>query len=82
MRAADEVDAALGRLAKAARRLRPHSQELTGERGLQVLNAAYLVAAHRSGEVTALVRSLDRPGAAVRIEVSGPWVPYSFAGEG
>ncbi|MFD5028962.1 GvpL/GvpF family gas vesicle protein [Streptomyces sp. NPDC058220] len=80
LRTADTVDTAMRALAAASRRLRTHAQELTDGRGLQVLNAAYLVAADRTDEVSRAVRSLRRLTGA-HIEMSGPWVPYSFAGE-
>ncbi|MEV7140153.1 GvpL/GvpF family gas vesicle protein [Streptomyces tauricus] len=79
LRIAEAVDAEVGGLAKASRRLRPQSQA-AGERRVQVLNATYLVAEHRAEELARLTRTLrERTGA--RIELSGPWVPYSFVGE-
>ncbi|MFJ8637100.1 GvpL/GvpF family gas vesicle protein [Streptomyces sp. NPDC093568] len=79
LRTAEIVDAEVSRLATAFRRLRPHSAQ-AGERGVQVLNATYLVADHRAAELAQLTRALqERTGA--RIELSGPWVPYSFVGE-
>ncbi|AJE84084.1 Gas vesicle synthesis GvpLGvpF [Streptomyces albus] len=80
LRLGEEVDAELTGLARAGRRLRAHSQEFTGRELLQVLNATYLVAAEREAELRARVESL-RQKTGARIEVSGPWVPYSFAGE-
>jgi hypothetical protein len=53
---------------------------MTVGQGAQVLNAAYLVAADRVEEVVDTVRTL-RTVTGARIDVSGPWVPYSFAGE-
>ncbi|MFF3457424.1 GvpL/GvpF family gas vesicle protein [Streptomyces sp. NPDC002730] len=80
LRIADEVDAELRTLATAFRRLRSHGQELAGNRRIQILNATYLVAEHRVHELGRLAQSLrQRTGA--QIEVSGPWVPYSFVGE-
>ncbi|MCX4821233.1 GvpL/GvpF family gas vesicle protein [Streptomyces sp. NBC_01142] len=80
LRIADEVDAGLRTLATAFRRLRPHGQEPAGDRRLQILNATYLVAEHRVHELGGLAQTLrQRTGA--EIEVSGPWVPYSFVGE-
>ena len=79
LRAAEAVDTEVRGLATASRRLRPHPQP-PGERRVQVLNATYLVAEHRSEELALLTRTLrDRTGA--QIELSGPWVPYSFVGE-
>ncbi|MFI1497278.1 GvpL/GvpF family gas vesicle protein [Streptomyces platensis] len=81
LRTAEDIDAALSRLATATRRLRPHTQEMTGERHrLQVLNAAYLVTTVRERELLEAVELLRRRTGA-EVEVSGPWVPYSFAGE-
>ncbi|MGW4234689.1 GvpL/GvpF family gas vesicle protein [Streptomyces sp. NPDC004980] len=80
LRMAETVDAEFQGVAAAARRLRPHSPELAGDHRVQVLNATYLVAESRSGELETLTRMLqDSTGA--QIELSGPWVPYSFVGE-
>jgi hypothetical protein len=82
--AAERVDAELRRIAAAARRLRPHDGGSGDpERGRQVLNATYLVDTHRAAELTARVAELCRDpevGGRVRVEVTGPWAPYSFAG--
>lgn len=76
---AETVDEQVGRLATASRRLRPHPQPST-DRRVQILNATYLVADRRSEELALLTRTLrERTGA--QIELSGPWVPYSFVGE-
>lgn len=73
------MDEQVGRLATVSRRLRPHPQPST-DRRVQILNATYLVAEHRSEELALLTRTLrERTGA--EIELSGPWVPYSFVGE-
>ncbi|MEW1749980.1 GvpL/GvpF family gas vesicle protein [Streptomyces angustmyceticus] len=81
LRTAEDVDAALTRLATATRRLRPHSPEMTGEtHRLQILNATYLMRTERvQGLLDAVEGLRQRTGA--EVEVSGPWVPYSFAGE-
>ncbi|WP_326654457.1 MULTISPECIES: GvpL/GvpF family gas vesicle protein [unclassified Streptomyces] len=80
LRIADEVDAELQNLATAFRRLRTHGQEPAGNRRIQILNATYLVAEQRVHELGRLAETLrQRTGA--QIEVSGPWVPYSFVGE-
>ncbi|MCX5008748.1 GvpL/GvpF family gas vesicle protein [Streptomyces sp. NBC_00638] len=79
LRTAEAVDTEVRGLATASRRLRPHAQP-SGERRVQVLNATYLVAEHRAEELALLARTLrERTGA--DIELSGPWVPYSFVGE-
>ncbi|MET8677848.1 GvpL/GvpF family gas vesicle protein [Streptomyces sp. NPDC004647] len=81
LRAAETVDATLRGIAVAARRLRPHGAESTGDRRTQVLNAAYLVAAGRDHELAAALEPL-RQDTGVQIEISGPWVPYSFTDGG
>lgn len=81
LQTAEDIDAALSRLATAARRLRPHSPEMTGEKHrLQILNATYLVTSVCEKRLRDAVASLThRTGA--EVELSGPWVPYSFVGE-
>ncbi|MCT9009218.1 GvpL/GvpF family gas vesicle protein [Streptomyces rhizosphaerihabitans] len=79
LRTAEAVDTEVRGLATASRRLRPHAQP-SGEHRVQVLNATYLVSARRAEELAVLTRTLrERTG--VDIELSGPWVPYSFVGE-
>ncbi|MGI5391216.1 GvpL/GvpF family gas vesicle protein [Streptomyces sp. CA-251251] len=79
--AAEAVDAELRRYAVAATRHRPQSERLTGRRAPQLLNAAYLVADAGSAAFTRALSRLtaEGPSGEVRIEASGPWVPYSFA---
>ncbi|QFZ77851.1 gas vesicle protein [Streptomyces fagopyri] len=80
LQAAEKVDSEVGLLAAASRRLRPHEPRLSGEQRSQILNATYLVADHRVEELAELTRSLSgRTG--LHIDLSGPWVPYSFVGE-
>jgi hypothetical protein len=45
-----------------------------------LLNAAYLVDEQRDEDLTAAVRALAAKHPAVRLELTGPWPPYSFAG--
>ncbi|MFE7754598.1 GvpL/GvpF family gas vesicle protein [Streptomyces sp. NPDC057429] len=80
LRMAETVDAEFQKVAAAARRLRPHGPDPADDHGVQVLNATYLVAERRSGELETLTRMLQATTGA-RIELSGPWVPYSFVGE-
>ncbi|OMI91786.1 gas vesicle protein [Streptomyces sp. M1013] len=78
---AEAVDAALRRHAVAATRHRPQSERLTGRRAPQLLNAAYLVEDARRADFTATLARFTAggPHPAVRVEASGPWIPYSFA---
>lgn len=45
-----------------------------------MLNAAYPVPRERSAELVALAERHGSRVAGVRVEVTGPWAPYSFAG--
>ncbi|MGW5135069.1 GvpL/GvpF family gas vesicle protein [Streptomyces sp. NPDC004135] len=78
---AHAVDRELRRYAVAATRHRPQSEQLTGTRVPQLLNAAYLVDDARRAEFAGAVDRLARAAAAAALEVtvSGPWIPYSFA---
>ena len=57
---------------------------VTGKDRPQVLNAAFLVDDGRAPAMVGAVRALagTHAGLDVRIDVSGPWVPYSFTGDG
>lgn len=78
---AEAVDAELRRYAVAATRHRPQSERLTGRRAPQLLNVAYLVEdARRTAFAEALARlTAEGRRPAVRVDASGPWIPYSFA---
>lgn len=77
LRTADRVDAAVRAVAVAARRLRTHGPELTGGHRSQVLNAAYLLPVGREERLRAALAPYLRDPC-VELELSGPWVPYSF----
>ncbi|MFI2378542.1 GvpL/GvpF family gas vesicle protein [Streptomyces sp. NPDC018964] len=67
--------------AEASRLHAPQNPTLSGASGRNVLNAAYLVPRVKSEE---FVEKVDRtkdsePG--IRVELTGPWAAYSFAGE-
>ncbi|GAA0589595.1 GvpL/GvpF family gas vesicle protein [Streptomyces crystallinus] len=66
--------------AEAQRLHRPQSTRVSGQPGENVLNAAYLVPRERSAEFVSLVERHRSQAAGVRVEVTGPWAPYSFAG--
>ncbi|WP_327191499.1 GvpL/GvpF family gas vesicle protein [Streptomyces xinghaiensis] len=84
LRAAEQVDAALRGISAAARRLRVHDARPAGDPRTHLLNAAYLIDRDRDETVAATLRRLraDPGTAGVHIEVTGPWVPYSFAATG
>ncbi|MEU4348180.1 GvpL/GvpF family gas vesicle protein [Streptomyces sp. NPDC023838] len=66
--------------AEAQRLHRPQSARISQQPGENVLNAAYLVPRERGAEFVALVERHRSRAAGVRVEVTGPWAPYSFAG--
>ncbi|TDD99037.1 GvpL/GvpF family gas vesicle protein [Jiangella asiatica] len=75
---AEDVHGELSRHAVAARRLAVHDPRVTGSATPMTLNGAYLVA---DGEAdlfrTAMAALAERHGD-TRVEVAGPWPPYSF----
>jgi hypothetical protein len=70
----------LASIAVAARRHPLQDPKLSGQPGWMVLNGAYLVDDARADEFAAAVRHLHTELPDVRIELTGPWSPYSFAG--
>ncbi|HET6857406.1 MAG TPA: GvpL/GvpF family gas vesicle protein [Streptomyces sp.] len=78
---ARQVHAELGEFAEAAMLHRPQDAKLSGVPGENVMNAAYLVPRERSEAFIEEVERLRPQDAAVRVELTGPWAPYSFAGE-
>lgn len=79
LRTADEVHAALASRCVASRRLRPQDPRLTGHEGTMTLNGAYLVEIGASEEFSRAATALAEQYPEARIEVHGPWPPYSFA---
>jgi hypothetical protein len=75
---ARRIDEALRTLADDARHHRAQDPKLSGARGQMVLNAAYLVPRAREHAFTARVRELAARETAARVELTGPWAPYSF----
>jgi hypothetical protein len=78
---ADQLHAALDAVAAASRRHAPQDARLSGHRGWMPLNGAYLVDQGRDRELLAVVRRYDDPEHGIRLELTGPWAPYSFAEE-
>ncbi|MFV2120303.1 GvpL/GvpF family gas vesicle protein [Streptomyces sp. Act-28] len=70
----------LGAYAEAAAVHPPQDPRLAGDTdGVNVLNAAYLVARERAEGFVSLVGGASEEED-VRVELTGPWAPYSFAG--
>jgi len=80
--AAERVDTALGAHALDRSHHRPQPAQLSGAAGHNVLNAAYLVRAGHLAEFAELARRLATDEPDLRVEVTGPWAPYSFTGDG
>lgn len=72
------VHAALGDRAVASRRHAPQDRRLSGAETAMVLNGAYLVDAARAGDFAELVEQLANRHPAIRLQITGPWPPYSF----
>jgi hypothetical protein len=75
--AAEAVHRELAALTVANRRYEAQDPRLSGHREAMVLNAAYLVDEADADAVRRLVE--DRDDRALRLELTGPWAPYSFA---
>ena len=76
---ADELHRALAARSAASRRLPPQDRRLTGHVGEMTLNGAYLVEQDRGGEFEEVAKNLLDRHAGLRLQVNGPWPPYSFA---
>jgi hypothetical protein len=74
-----EVHRALTTLAVASRTLMPQDPRLTQRQEAMRMNAAYLVADDTTETFLELAHSVLSEQAGLRLEVGGPWPPYSFA---
>ncbi|WP_238697476.1 GvpL/GvpF family gas vesicle protein, partial [Streptomyces sp. E2N166] len=59
----------------------PQNPGLSGAAGRNVLNAAYLVRRDVSEEFVEMVDGTKDDAPGIRVELTGPWAAYSFAGE-
>jgi hypothetical protein len=78
---ATRLHTSLGEFAEDARLHAPQNPALSGAAGRNVLNAAYLVPRTESEEFVELVDRTKDEGGGMRVELTGPWAAYSFAGE-
>lgn len=76
---ADRVAGLADGLAAAKVSHRPQQGELASGPGENTANDAYLVAAGRSDEFRAAIEGIAEDVPGVRVELTGPWAPYSFA---
>jgi hypothetical protein len=77
---AEMVHAALSELATEVRLHPPQDEKLSGTRAPMLLNAAYLLEDTRGGDFAAAVTALAERLPNLRLELTGPWPPYSFTG--
>lgn len=66
--------------AEDARLHAPQNSALSKESGRNVLNAAYLVPRSESEAFVELVERVKGEESGMRVELTGPWAAYSFAG--
>jgi hypothetical protein len=78
---AQAVHAELSRHAAQARLYPPQSAQLSGARDPMLLNAAYLLDPSGASGFTAAVAAAATAHPELRLELTGPWPPYSFTGE-
>jgi len=79
---AEEIHAELSRYAAETRLHAPQAPQLTGTKEPMILNAAYLLDSAHHEEFAAAVTALGGEHPGLRLELTGPWPPYSFAGTG
>ncbi|MFF4398998.1 GvpL/GvpF family gas vesicle protein [Streptomyces sp. NPDC001480] len=78
---AELLHGALSEWAEDSRLHAPQNPALSGASGRNVLNAAYLVPRAYSEEFVEIVDQAKDETPGLRVELTGPWAPYSFAAE-
>ncbi|MEU6372241.1 GvpL/GvpF family gas vesicle protein [Streptomyces sp. NPDC046909] len=78
---ASRLHETLSAVAEDSRLHAPQNATLSGAAGRNVLNAAYLVPRSESEEFVELVDRTKGEAPGMRVELTGPWAAYSFAGE-
>ena len=78
-RQAEHIHGSLASLAVAARRHPLQDARLTGTSAPMVLNSAFLVDDGRLEEFRRLVAELGEQRPEIRLDLTGPWPPYSFS---
>lgn len=79
---AQQIHAALARTAAASTCHPLQTSEASGRREPMVLNAAYLMEDDRFSVLEDLVGTVAAGHPELRVEVTGPWPPYSFSNVG
>jgi N-formylglutamate amidohydrolase len=78
---AERVHATLMRCAVDGRRKPALDKNLSGTDAWTVLNGTYLVEEGMVELFRETIAALDRTAARITLEITGPWPPYSFAGD-
>ena len=78
---AERIHAELMTCAVAGKRKPPPDRSLSGRDAWIVLNGTYLVDQGVNDLFRETVAALDRSTARITLEITGPWPPYSFAGD-
>jgi Gas vesicle synthesis protein GvpL/GvpF len=79
---AEIIHAELSLYAAETRLHPPQAPQLTGSTVPMILNAAYLLNGERGEDFAAVAAALGEQHPGIRLELTGPWPPYSFAGTG
>lgn len=76
---AEELHAELAGLATMSQRLAPQDPKLSGYTGVMILNGTYLLDDAQVERFTQTASDLGERHVHIRLEVGGPWPPYSFS---
>jgi hypothetical protein len=79
---ARDVHAILSSVSVATDLHQPQDPQLSGCHDRMIMNGTYLVDDHSSDQYSAAVRDAAAGHPALRLELTGPWPPYSFATTG
>ena len=75
---AEVIDRALSSMSVASRR-QPATVPAPADEPPLLLSAVYLLSSDRVAEFTTVARALDGIRHGIRVDLTGPWPPYSFA---
>jgi hypothetical protein len=78
---AERIHAGLLEHAVDGKRKPASDRRLSGRDGWTVLNGTYLVKKDEVDAFRAAVATIDRNTPGIELEITGPWPPYSFAGD-
>ena len=79
--AAERIHAALLAHAVDGKRKPASDRSLSGRDAWTVLNGTYLVDKRSVDDFRAAVATVDEQSTGIELEITGPWPPYSFAGD-